>query len=272
MKNWESGHYIIAGLTILFVVACFGFGVVIHLLSQELSEIRALQAEQPTPAPPQNAPDTPTPPPEDTLTINPHSEAIKAIEADSGVFLSRVALLIMRDEGERKTSYLDSAGKVTIGVGRSLQTNGVSSVELHAIVDSVNYKHILQKARVQNGRIYIDTLPIAKQVFPNPLTDADVQLLLTDDLRRTATEARGVFPKVWGQLDGARKEAIIDVLYNLGLPHFKQFEKFIGDVKRQDWQSAGNELLKSAAARKNPSRFFRDYHVITTGDSRYFEL
>ena len=265
-------QYYPLGLLILLLLA---FGCIVYLIVQnqaERDELRAIQAEIHAQTSSENAPNTPTPPSRDTAAINPHSEAIKAIEADSGVFLSRVALLIMRDEGERKTPYLDSAGKVTIGVGRSLQTNGVSSAELHAIVDSVNYKHILQKARVQNSRIYIDTLSVAKQVFPNPLTDADVQLLLTDDLRRTATEARGVFPKVWGQLDGARKEAIVDVLYNLGLPHFKQFEKFIGDVKRQDWQSAGNELLKSAAARKNPSRFFRDYHVITTGDSRYFEL
>ena len=69
-----------------------------------------------------------------------------------------------------------------------------------------------------------------------------------------------------------RREVIVDVLFNLGLTRFRTFEKFIGAVKRQDWKSAGDELLKSAAARENPGRYFRAYHVMVTGDRRYFGL
>ena len=201
-----------------------------------------------------------------------HDDAIQAIENDTGLTLSVIAKLIIRDEGKRNRPYLDTENKVTIGVGRSLQTNGISVDELHALVDAIDYKVVLSETSVKNGRIYIGSLSLANKIFTEPLTEDDMQLLLVDDLRIVAGQAKGVFPKVWTSLDSVRKEVIVDTVFNLGLPHFKQFVKFIDAVKRQDWESAGNELLKSAAARENPSRFFRNYHVMVTGDPTYFEL
>ena len=125
--------------------------------------------------------------------VNPHADDIKRIESDAGVFLSRVAKLILHDEGNRSRPYLDSGGTVTIGVGRSLQTNGISVAELHAIVDEIDYGVLLAKTHVQNGRVRIGSLALANKIFVKPLTQHDIQLLLTDDLKNVAHEAEGVF-------------------------------------------------------------------------------
>ena len=97
-------------------------------------------------------------------------------------------------------------------------------------------------------------------------------LLLTDDLNMVRKQAESVFGSQWLQIDAIRREAIIDVVYNLGLPHFKEFKKFIAAVTAKKWHDAAAELLLSKAARQNITRYHRAAAVIETNDERYFEL
>ena len=114
---------------------------------------------------------------------------------------------------------------------------------------------------------------MANKVFVKPLTEHDVHLLLMDDLKSASHDAVSVFgTSVWNQVSDARKEAIIDTLFNLGLPRFKTFEQFIGAVKRGDWDAAANELLLSNAAHTNPDRYFRNSRVMRTNNRKYFRL
>ena len=202
---------------------------------------------------------------------SPHAKLIDKIEAKSGMRLSRIVELITRDEGIRETPYADSVGNITIGAGRSLKTNGISVTELHAIVPSPEYRKILLHTNVKNGRIYIDSLKLANEIFPKPLTGHDIALLLTDDLKNTAQEAQSVFDE-WNSISEPRREAIIDVLYNTGLPHFKTFSKFINRVREKKWEQAANELLISKYARTHILRASRNASVIRTGNAHFFEL
>lgn len=259
--------YLKVGFATLIVGFCTWFAYDLH---QELATLRAtlraLVAEQGSSvAPPEVIIEKQVAP------SNPHADVISALETQSGLKLSRVAKLIIRDEGDRSRPYLDRTGAVTIGVGRNLKGNGLSVAELHAISGELDYRLLLSKTRVHNGRVYIDSLSLAKQVFVKPLTEADIQLLLMDDLKNVIREAQKVFPN-WGQLTPVRKEVVVDMLFNLGLTRFKTFENFIGAVKVKDFKTAGDELLKSLAARENPDRYFRLYHVMVTGDEQYFEL
>lgn len=227
--------------------------------------------------PPINIPVAPTDAPQDTnptLTPrNPYKEYIDKHEKEAGMPLKRIASLIIKQEGIRPSPYLDSRGIVTIGIGRSLQTNGVSTVELYAIVPTPDYKAILEKGIVRDGRILIPTISLAKQVFPNPLTEYDMMLLLTDDLKTAQKDAIKVFGvTVWSKIESVRKEAILDLIYNLGLTHFREFTHFIDDVKKQDWGKAASDLLMSEAARQNIARYHRLASVLQTGDERYFDL
>ena len=248
---------------------------VVGLAAYTLQTERRILAHLDTPPPPivSETPPEPTPKTlEASESVNPHADNIKRLEDDAGVFLSRVAKLIIHDEGNRSRPYLDSGGTVTIGVGRSLETNGISVAELHAIVDEIDYSVLLANTHVQNGRVRIGSLALANRIFVKPLTQHDIQLLLTDDLKNVAHEAEGVFGETWQKLDMARKEVVVDILFNLGLPHFKQFENFIGAVKQGNWDVAASELLLSNAARKNIVRYHRNAVVMQTGDAQYFGL
>lgn len=204
--------------------------------------------------------------------LSPHADDIEQISTAVGLDLSHLIQLITRDEGKRRSPYLDSKGIVTIGIGRSLATNGISVAELLAILPIPDYPLLLRETSVKNGRIYISSLEVAEGLFDAPLTEHDIALLLADDLKNTYQEAKSVFGETWREISAPRKEAIVDVLFNTGLPHFRTFVKFIEAVKIGNWEAAGNELLLSEAARNDPSRYFRNASVIRTGNRKHFNL
>ena len=144
---------------------------------------------------------------------------------------------------------------------------------MRAIAGEVDTDLLLREAHVQNGRVRIHSISLANRVFVKPLTRADVELLLTDDLKNTRHDAVSVFgEKLWGEISEARQMAIIDVLFNLGLKRFRTFHKFIGAVKAKDWKTASMELLLSDAARQNILRYHRASVVIDTNDRSHFQL
>ena len=259
---------------LIIVLLVVLIGGVVYVAGQEERILKRLEpASNPVIAevmPPVEMPtETPKPPAE---TRNPHAEAISTIEADAGMRLSRIAELIIRDEGDRSRPYLDPNGTPTIGVGRNLRGNGISVAELQAIVTEIDYGVVLRETHVRNGRVRINTLDLANRIFTKPLTEHDIQLLLTDDLNNVRKEAVGVFGQaVWQSISELRKEAILDVIFNLGLTRFKKFINFIGAVKRSDWDTAASELLLSEAARENIVRYHRNAVVIQK-DKDYFGL
>lgn len=241
-------------LGIAVLVIC-GMGYIIH---QNQNEIRLLSEKPPVV---QVAPVPVVP----VVSAPAHDDQIKALENEVGISFSVIAKRIIASEGTRRVPYLDSGGNVTIGDGRNLTSNGISIVELETIQGAVDYRDVLKRGEASGGRIRIKTLSHAQAIFKKPLTDSDITLLLVDDLRNVEKEARSVFPEVWGQINEVRKLAIIDVLYNLGLPKFKKFHKFIGAVKSQNWREAALELLLSEAARENILRYHTNALQIQEG-------
>ncbi|MDE0316523.1 MAG: hypothetical protein OXM61_16680 [Candidatus Poribacteria bacterium] len=214
--------------------------------------------------------DSPIP---ESETPHPHGKHIETLESSTGLSLSRISDLIIKEEGVRAKPYTDSRGIVTIGIGRSLQTNGISITELFAIVDNPDLRYIMENASIANSRIRIDSIDVANQIFSDPLDEHDLDLLLVDDLKNVMMEARQVFGvEIWRSIDPVRQEAILDMLFNLGLPTFKTFENFIAAVKNRDWHTAANSVLLSRAARQNYNRYRHISHVLDTGDEKYFYM
>ena len=213
------------------------------------------------------------PEPVPVASTDKHKEAIAAMEAEMGIPFSLLAALEMRNEGKRLRPYPDAHGNPTIGVGRNLKGNGISIAEMNVLSNEIDRDLLLQEARIRNGRIYIDTLELANRVFVKPLTKKDVEFLLVSDLRNTTHDAIEVFgEQVWQNISSARRLAIIDVLFNLGMPRFRKFVNFIASVRAKDWRKASIDLLLSEAARENIVRFHRASVVIRTDDKRLFDL
>ena len=149
-----------------------------------------------------------------------------------------VERLIIRNEGFKRAPYLDAEGNTIIGAGHNLRMS----------------------------------LADAQKRYPQPLTSSEVKALLSEDLKKVETQARGVFGKSWVSLNTARQAVVIDMLFNLGIVGFSEFHDFIDAVKKRRWGPASKAILDSLAARENPMRYQRNANVIEKGDSLYFQL
>jgi lysozyme len=115
---------------------------------------------------------------------------------------SRLQAQLERREGRRHSTYQDSKGLWTIGIGRNVDSRG--------------------------GR---------------GLSDAEIDLLLANDIDRVAAELAG-FPWFAG-LDDVRQNVLMDMNFNLGFTRFAGFKQMLAACARGDFAHAAEEMLDS---------------------------
>jgi len=115
---------------------------------------------------------------------------------------------LIRHEGLRLEVYECSNGYKTIGVGRNIQTNGITEDEAH--------------------------------------------LMLDNDIKRSAAELESF--SWWEELDQVRKDCLINMVFNLGLPTFKKFKGMLSAIENKDFQLASLEMLDSRWSRQVKGR------------------
>lgn len=136
--------------------------------------------------------------------------------------MSNLKNLLLRHEGLRLKPYKDSAGKLTIGVGRNIDEAGISSSEALYLLDN-------------------------------------------DILRAEA----GAYTFLWyPRLDDARKDAVVSMVFNLGLSGFCKFERLIQALERHDYAKAADEMLNSAWASQVGKRADELAHMMRNGEYR----
>ena len=92
------------------------------------------------------------------------------------------------------------------------------------------------------------TLGIGRNVDKNGglgLSDDEVDYMLSNDVDRVIAELGKAFP--WfSSLDEARRDAMIDICFNLGLPRLKGFAKALSAMAIEDYETAAYEFSDSA--------------------------
>lgn len=97
------------------------------------------------------------------------------------------------------------------------------------------------------------------------LSDAEIEYLLKNDIDRVREELKSNFP--WfHNLNKARKDAIISICFNLGLPKFMKFEKALAAMAEEDYITASNEFLDSRWALQVGARAMELAEMIETGE------
>lgn len=119
----------------------------------------------------------------------------------------------------------------------------IEQLKRHEGVVKTNDRHVIYKCP---AGFY--TLGIGRNVDANGgigLTDEEVDHLLENDIIRTIKELTGEYD--WfGQLDdGARKDAIINMHFNLGATKFRTFKNAIEHMQKGSYAEASTEFLNS---------------------------
>ena len=81
------------------------------------------------------------------------------------------------------------------------------------------------------------------------LTEPESELLLRDDVAYAFMELEDDLP-FFKKLSEVRKAVLLDMAVNLGLTRFYQFEKMFAALEKEDYATAGYEMLNSKWAKQ----------------------
>ena len=165
------------------------------------------------------------------------------------------------DEGLKREPYYCTEDKLTIGIGKNLDSNPPSQAWLDA--------HGFKGDR--------DDVMDLKEFFDeNPITEEQAWLWLTEDLHKFIKSCRRIFPQPDPQesnsilgfedFNDARQIALVNMCYNLGAAGLDNFPNMKKAFKAGDWNLAAIEALDSKWARVDvPNRAKRVAKVIREG-------
>ena len=121
--------------------------------------------------------------------------------------MDKLIAILKRHEGVKTHAYKDSLGVLTIGCGRN-----ISDSEKH---------HGLG------------------------ISDDEIDYMLQNDIERTIKELSREYPWFNELEEGARKDGIINMHFNLGRFRFSRFKKALGHMEMGDHDQAALEFLDS---------------------------
>lgn len=127
--------------------------------------------------------------------------------------------MLIRHEGMKLKPYKCTAGKLTIGIGRNIEDNGITEAEARMML-----RYDIEVARS----------PLLKY-------------------------------KWFTELNQARQDAIINMVFNLGLPRFLKFKKTIACLQAKDFEGAATEMMNSGWAKQVGNRALELAAIIVTG-------
>lgn len=139
------------------------------------------------------------------------------------------------EEGLRLKAYYCSEGKKTIGYGHNLESGPM----------------------FEGNRI------------PDEITLDEAEVILAHDLDYAAKVLAGAWHG-YELLQGARRDACIQMCFQLGLDGFLGFKNMRDALIKCDWQNAYRHALDSKWAKQTPHRAKRVATQILTG--RYYEI
>ena len=138
-------------------------------------------------------------------------------------------------EGMVLKPYRCPMGKLTIGVGRNLDDNPLSSEELRALGD---YKH--------------------------GITENGAKMLLRNDILRCYEQLKKHIAG-FEELEPDRQYALLDMYFQLGFKGLEKFRKMLKAIEKKDFIWASFECLTSDYAKQTPKRAKRVAQAIKIG-------
>jgi len=111
------------------------------------------------------------------------------------------------------------------------------------------------------------TIGIGRNIDPNGgigLSDEEVDMLLEGDILRVIKELSAEYP--WfNSLDDVRKNALIDISFNLGATRLRLFKKALAAMEVADYSLSADEFMDSRWAKQVRSRAIELTEMIRNG-------
>ena len=144
----------------------------------------------------------------------------------------------------------------TSGLHRNMTDKIIEMLRLHEGVERYVYTDHLGYETIGVGRC------IRKNVGLG-LSDDEINYLLSNDVSRVTAEL-GRF-KWFPELNEARRDAMINLCFQLGLTKLLKFKNFLASMEEGDYEAASTHLLDSLYARQTPARADEVAEIIVSG-------
>ena len=92
------------------------------------------------------------------------------------------------------------------------------------------------------------TIGVGRNLDDRGITEAEAMLLLSNDIGDALADAKKF--SWFGQLDSARQDVIVNMVFNLGLTRFSGFKKMIAALEHGNYPEAADQMLDSKWARQ----------------------
>lgn len=108
------------------------------------------------------------------------------------------------------------------------------------------------------------TIGYGRNLEDNPLTKSEAEYLLLNDLKEIEYSLNG--RPFFDKLNDTRKDVLINMAYNLGIPRLLNFINMIAAISNDDYEKAADEMLDSKWARQVGNRATRLSKKMRTGN------
>ncbi len=97
------------------------------------------------------------------------------------------------------------------------------------------------------------TIGIGRNLDDKGISNDEANYLFMNDVDEATFQAMKVLPD-FVSFSENRRNALVDMVFNMGINRFLGFKKMIAAIKSGDWTAAANEMRNSAWAAQLPAR------------------
>jgi lysozyme len=109
------------------------------------------------------------------------------------------------------------------------------------------------------------TIGVGRNIEERGLSDDEIDYILNNDVDIATSELASTFDWFAG-LDDVRMRVVVDMVFNLGMPRFKQFQNMLAAIEAQDWPEAAAQMMDSRWAKQVGARAERLRDMMETGE------
>lgn len=170
--------------------------------------------------------------------------------------LASVSGQLIVDEGVKLKPYYCTEGKLTIGVGRNLEGNGLSWWEMVALIG----QNPERKARFPRDYETLDgetlLMALIRDMKINGITKDEAIMLMNNDIYQADADLRRTIRWYEGAPE-ALKEVLINMCFNMGIRTLTKFRNTLWYMGAGEYEQAAKNMIKSKWARQVKDRATR---------------
>lgn len=140
-----------------------------------------------------------------------------------------------------------------------ISENLVDSIKRHEGFSSTVYRCASSVLTIGYGRA------VDPEEEGTGITEEEAELLLENDLKRFEEFTKDVLGDTWHVLDQVRREALIEMCFNMGPGNLAKFRMMIASLAEEDFEAAADEALSSRWADQVGKRADRIAERIRSG-------